>query len=145
MDAISSLLLIFTNVYGGGCRYYIFAGLVFTRLTNFYLRHQFGEHWSNKAPIKLCERYGSSLESEGQEVVLLSKVLSANVNQGFQDLNHIQVRRLLGFYLMSRSVRGTMTMRCTYFRELLEKSMHVVCSRFRTINLNSYMRGLVVH
>ncbi len=56
-------------------RYYIFAGMVFTRLTNFYLRHHYGADWGRTAPIKLCERYFSgSMEAEGQEVVLLSKV-----------------------------------------------------------------------
>ncbi|EFJ52282.1 trypsin family [Volvox carteri f. nagariensis] len=80
-----------------GERYYIFAGLVFTRLTNFYLRHQYGTDWSTKAPIKLCDRYLSgSMEALGQEVVLLSKVLSASVNQGFQEIQNVQVYKVNG-------------------------------------------------
>lgn len=32
-------------------RYFIYAGLVFTRLTNFYLRHQYGADWSTKVGV----------------------------------------------------------------------------------------------
>ncbi|KAG2501015.1 hypothetical protein HYH03_000835 [Edaphochlamys debaryana] len=78
-------------------RYFIFAGLVFTNLTNFYLRHQYGADWSTKAPIKLCDRYFSgSKEADGQEVVLLSKVLSSDVNQGFQEIGNVQVYKVNG-------------------------------------------------
>ncbi|GLI64114.1 hypothetical protein VaNZ11_007289 [Volvox africanus] len=78
-------------------KYYIFAGLVFTRLTNIYLRHHYGVEWATRAPIKLCDRsFCGSMEVPGQEVVLLSKVLSANVNQGFQEMQNYQVYKVNG-------------------------------------------------
>ena len=58
--------------------YFIYAGLVFTRLSNFYLRSMYGADWGSKAPIKLCERsFAGTMEADGQQVVLLSKVGSA--------------------------------------------------------------------
>lgn len=83
------MLVVLTGATGPSCRYYVFAGFVFTRLTNFYLRHQYGADWSTKAPIKLCDRYFSgSMEAQGQEVVLLSKVGRA-VGDG--DLGYIEI------------------------------------------------------
>ncbi|PNW86569.1 hypothetical protein CHLRE_02g092000v5 [Chlamydomonas reinhardtii] len=94
-------------------RYFIYAGLVFTRLTNFYLRHQYGADWSTKAPIKLCDRYyGGVMEAPGQEVVLLSKVLSADVNQGFQDLQNYQVYKVNGVKVHNLQHLAQLVERC---------------------------------
>ena len=55
--------------------YYIYAGLVFTPLTTWYLKAQYGADWSSKAPIKLVDRaFAGVMQEEGQEVVVLSKV-----------------------------------------------------------------------
>ncbi|GLC63300.1 hypothetical protein PLESTF_000021700 [Pleodorina starrii] len=95
-------------------KYYIFAGLVFTRLTNFYMRHQYGADWSTKAPIKLCDRYFSgSMEAAGQEVVLLSKVLSANVNQGFQEMGNVQVYKVNGVKVHNLAHMARLIEECT--------------------------------
>lgn len=55
--------------------YFIYAGLVFTPLSCWYLKSQYGADWSCKAPIKLCERaFAGSMQKDGQQVVVLSKV-----------------------------------------------------------------------
>lgn len=55
--------------------YFIYGGLVFTRLTNSYLRSTYGADWAHKAPIKLCDKsVAGMMEHEGQELVVLSKV-----------------------------------------------------------------------
>jgi hypothetical protein len=49
--------------------------------------------WTHKAPIKLCDRsFSGTVEAEGQEVVVLSKVLAwPDVNTGYQDLGNVEV------------------------------------------------------
>lgn len=75
-------------------KYYIFAGMVFTRLTEFYLSHSYGAAWASKAPLRLCEAHRDSMSAVGQEVVVLSKVLSSTVNQGFQGYCGVQVHKV---------------------------------------------------
>eukprot|EP00877_Chromochloris_zofingiensis_P007489 jgi/Chrzof1/2994/Cz12g07110.t1 len=77
--------------------YFIYAGLVFTPLSCWYLKSQYGADWSCKAPIKLCERaFAGSMQKDGQQVVVLSKVLAADINTGYQDTGNIQVLRVNG-------------------------------------------------
>eukprot|EP00741_Cyanophora_paradoxa_P007220 tig00001094_g6985.t2 len=65
--------------------YYIFAGLVFVPLSQPYLRNEYGKDWETKAPVKLCNIALDGMLSEVEEqVVLLSQVLAANVNIGYQ-------------------------------------------------------------
>jgi hypothetical protein len=72
--AVGPHLSFHSNQIDDGHRYYIFAGMVFTPLTGFYLRHQYGAAWCSKAPLKLCEAHNHNMEAAGQEVVVLSKV-----------------------------------------------------------------------
>eukprot|EP00271_Cylindrocystis_brebissonii_P010439 TRINITY_DN26626_c0_g1_i1.p1 TRINITY_DN26626_c0_g1~~TRINITY_DN26626_c0_g1_i1.p1 ORF type:complete len:713 (+),score=167.58 TRINITY_DN26626_c0_g1_i1:234-2372(+) len=77
--------------------YFIFAGLVFVQASQPYLRAQWGKDWDNKAPYGLCEKAGSGIrEFEGQEVVLLSQVLGAEITNGYQSLSSLMVRRCNG-------------------------------------------------
>lgn len=70
---------------------------VLTKLSAFYLRSVYGPDWQMKAPIKLCDRYfaGTKASDEHEEVVVLSKVLSSELNNGYQDLGNIQVNRAI--------------------------------------------------
>ncbi|KAI8476024.1 MAG: trypsin-like cysteine/serine peptidase domain-containing protein [Monoraphidium minutum] len=77
--------------------YYIYAGLLFTPLSCFYLRSQYGTDWASKAPIKLCERaFAGTMERPGQQVVVLSKVFAADINSGYQDISNVQLLRVDG-------------------------------------------------
>ena len=61
-------------------QYFIFGGLVFTPLVQPYL-HEWGDDWYNRAPRKLCElAMNKTLDFEGQQIVVLSQVLSHQVN-----------------------------------------------------------------
>lgn len=63
--------------------YYIFAGLVFTPLTQPYLQ-EYGEDWYNTSPRRLCERALSAYPTEpGQQLVILSQVKLKGCYQGF--------------------------------------------------------------
>ena len=54
--------------------YYIFAGLVFTPLTQPYL-HEYGDDWYNTSPRRLCMRALTAHPLKpGQQLVILSQV-----------------------------------------------------------------------
>jgi hypothetical protein len=47
----------------------------------------YGADWSCKAPIKLVHAaYAKSKQQQHEEVVVLSKVLAADINLGYQDI-----------------------------------------------------------
>jgi len=74
-------------------RFFIYAGLVFTPLSQPYL-HEYGEDWFNVSPRRLCERaLNLEQEKEGQELVILAQVLQHTTNTGYQALCNLQVQR----------------------------------------------------
>ena len=76
--------------------FYVYAGLVFSPLTQPHL-HEFGEDWFNTAPRKLCDRAMHDHGTEKQEqVVLLSQVLSDEINQGYQGMHDLEVKEIDG-------------------------------------------------
>lgn len=63
--------------------YYIFAGLVFTPLSQPYLQ-EYGEDWYNTSPRRLCERALSAYPTKpGQQLVILSQVKIGHLDHGF--------------------------------------------------------------
>lgn len=57
----------------------------------------YGPDWSCKAPIKLVHvTYAKSKHQQHEEVVVLSKVLAADINLGYQDIGNIQVLAVNG-------------------------------------------------
>lgn len=57
----------------------------------------YGADWSCKAPIKLVHAsYAKSKQQPDEEVVVLSKVLAADINLGYQDTGNIQVLSVNG-------------------------------------------------
>ena len=76
--------------------YYVFAGLVFSPLTQPHL-HEFGDDWYNSAPRRLCDRaLNHHVERPGQQVVILSQVLADEVNAGYQGMHDLEVRSVNG-------------------------------------------------
>jgi S1-C subfamily serine protease len=64
--------------------YFIFGGLVFCPLTLDYLK-SWGEEWTRWAPPALTTKLDKPRTEVGEEVVVLSKILSADVNEGYHD------------------------------------------------------------
>jgi len=65
--------------------YYIFAGLVFQVLTQPYLHQEWTKDWQQKGPIRFVEKaIFATKEYEGQEVVILSQILAADINVTYQ-------------------------------------------------------------
>ena len=78
-------------------KYYIVGGLVFTPVTVPLLRAEFGKEFDYDAPIKLLDKmlYGMK-KNETQEIVVLSQVLAADVNVGYEDFSSMQVMKANG-------------------------------------------------
>ncbi len=71
--------------------YYIYGGLIFTPLTQNYLK-AWGSNWYKEAPPDLLAFYQSGLPAiEGEEVVVLLRVLPADVNIGYHDLRNFRI------------------------------------------------------
>lgn len=87
-------LLVPTHQYDELPRYFIYAGLVFVPLVQPYL-HEYGENWHQDAPKRLYEKaMHRIMERPGQEIVILSQVLSDDVNSGYQSFANSQVLRV---------------------------------------------------
>jgi S1-C subfamily serine protease len=66
--------------------YYVYGGLVFCPLTLNYLL-SWGDDWSEDAPYNLLSYFvDGELTREGEEVVVISKVLTSDLNNGYDDL-----------------------------------------------------------
>ena len=66
--------------------YYVYGGLVFCPLTLNYLL-SWGDDWSEDAPYSLLNYFvAGELTREGEEVVVISKVLTSNLNNGYGDM-----------------------------------------------------------
>jgi hypothetical protein len=71
--------------------FFVFAGLVFVPLSQPFL-HEWGDNWQSSSPRRLVEKALHGLASEpGEQVVILSQVLVADVNAGYQSLTNLQV------------------------------------------------------
>ena len=76
--------------------YYVYAGLVFSPLTQPHLQ-EFGDDWFNTAPRRLVDRaLNDHPTSPGQEVVILSQVLADEVNAGYQGMHDLADRAVNG-------------------------------------------------
>lgn len=65
--------------------YYIFAGLVFQVLTQPFLHQEWTKDWQQKGPIRFVEKaIFATKEYEGQEIVILSQILAADINVTYQ-------------------------------------------------------------
>jgi hypothetical protein len=72
--------------------YLIVAGLVFLACSEPYLRAEFGDDYEFDAPVRLLDQlFNAQAQAKGQQVVLLSQVLAADVNTGYDDLSNLQV------------------------------------------------------
>ncbi|XP_061338609.1 protease Do-like 9 isoform X1 [Gastrolobium bilobum] len=72
--------------------YYIIAGFVFTTVSVPYLRSEYGKEYVYEAPVKLLDKLLHSLpQSPDEQLVVLSQVLVADINIGYEDIVNTQV------------------------------------------------------
>ncbi len=81
--------------------YYIYGGLVFTPVTK-NLLHIWGSDWVNTAPVSLVSLFRNNIpEVEGQQVVMILRVLADEVNVGYENVLPWIVRTVNGQSIMS--------------------------------------------
>lgn len=66
--------------------YYIYGGVVFSKLTINYLK-MWGKNWQKEAPIDLLEKTSSWPTADQKEIVLAVQVLPDEVNTGYHEIN----------------------------------------------------------
>ncbi|XP_015882658.2 protease Do-like 9 [Ziziphus jujuba] len=72
--------------------YYIIAGFVFTAVSVPYLRSEYGKDYEYEAPVKLLDKLLHSLpQSPEEQLVVVSQVLVADINIGYEDIVNTQV------------------------------------------------------
>jgi S1-C subfamily serine protease len=77
--------------------YFIYGGLIFIPLTQNYLM-AWGEDWYSNAPRHLVALYQQGRQTvEGEQVVILSKTLPAEVNSGYHKINNQHITKVNGF------------------------------------------------
>lgn len=72
--------------------YYIIAGFVFTTVSVPYLRSEYGKDYEYEAPVKLLDKLLHELpQSPDEQIVVVSQVLVADINIGYEDIVNTQV------------------------------------------------------
>lgn len=75
--------------------YFIYGGLVFTPVTVPLLRAEFGKEYDYEAPVKILDKMLYAMaENEDQQIVLLSQVLAAETNVGYESICNTQVLKV---------------------------------------------------
>ncbi|XP_011028602.1 PREDICTED: protease Do-like 9 [Populus euphratica] len=84
--------LIPPHVKGKPPSYYIIAGFVFTTVSVPYLRSEYGKEYEFEAPVKLLDKLLHSMpQSPDEQLVVVSQVLVADINIGYEDIVNTQV------------------------------------------------------
>ncbi|KAF9667835.1 hypothetical protein SADUNF_Sadunf15G0064600 [Salix dunnii] len=84
--------LIPSHVKGKPPSYYIIAGFVFTTVSVPYLRSEYGKEYEFEAPVKLLDKLLHSMpQSPDEQIVVVSQVLVADINIGYEELVNTQV------------------------------------------------------
>ncbi|XP_019464284.1 PREDICTED: protease Do-like 9 [Lupinus angustifolius] len=72
--------------------YYIIAGFVFTAVSVPYLRSEYGKDYELEAPVKLLDKLVHSMpQSPDEQIVVVSQVLVADINIGYEDIVNTQI------------------------------------------------------
>lgn len=72
--------------------YYIIAGFVFTTVSVPYLRSEYGKDYEYEAPVKLLDKLLHEYrQSPDEQIVVVSQVLVADINIGYEEIVNTQV------------------------------------------------------
>ncbi|GAX81161.1 hypothetical protein CEUSTIGMA_g8594.t1 [Chlamydomonas eustigma] len=81
-------------------------GLVFVPLSQPYL-HEYGDDWVNSSPRRLYDKAMHLLmQRPQQQIVVLTQVLSDDVNSGYQQFQNLQVLRVNGVDVLNLAHLG---------------------------------------
>ncbi|KAK7330457.1 hypothetical protein VNO77_24651 [Canavalia gladiata] len=109
--------------------YYIIAGFVFTTVSVPYLRSEYGKEYEYEAPVKLLDKLLHSMpQSPDEQLVVVSQVLVADINIGYEDIVNTQVLAFNGKPVKNLKSLATMVESCNdeYLKFDLEYDQIVV-------------------
>ncbi|XP_054807402.1 protease Do-like 9 [Prosopis cineraria] len=109
--------------------YYIIAGFVFTTVSVPYLRSEYGKDYEYEAPVKLLDKLLHSMpQSPNEQLVVVSQVLVADINIGYEDIVNTQVLAFNGKPVKNLKSLATMVENCNdeYLKFDLEYDQIVV-------------------
>ncbi|KAJ8452407.1 hypothetical protein Cgig2_006212 [Carnegiea gigantea] len=93
--------------------YYIVAGFVFTTVSVPYLRSEYGKDYEYEAPVKLLDKLLHSMpQSKDEELVVVSQVLVADINIGYEEIVNTQVLAFNGNPVKNLKSLATMVESC---------------------------------
>ena len=84
-------------------RFIVVGGLILQELSRQYLK-DFGTEWTRRAPTRLVysDRFQTELYEDGpKKLVFLSRVLPTSSTVGYEDLNHLLIKKINGVELQS--------------------------------------------
>ncbi|XP_057806277.1 protease Do-like 9 [Salvia miltiorrhiza] len=77
--------------------YYIIAGFVFSTVSVPYLRSEYGKDYEYEAPVKLLDKLLHEMpQSVDEQIVVVSQVLVADINIGYEEIVNTQVHAFNG-------------------------------------------------
>lgn len=89
--------LVPAHIRGKPPSYYIIAGIVFAAVSVPYLRSEYGKDYDYDAPVKLLEKLLHSMaQTEDEQLVVVSQVLVADINIGYEDIVNTQIMAFNG-------------------------------------------------
>ncbi|XP_074591327.1 protease Do-like 9 [Curcuma longa] len=89
--------LVPAHINGKPPSYYIIAGFVFTAISVPYLRSEYGKDYEYDAPVKLLEKHLHAMaQSHDEQLVVISQVLVADINIGYEGIVNTQVMAFNG-------------------------------------------------
>ncbi|KAF5734179.1 hypothetical protein HS088_TW16G00624 [Tripterygium wilfordii] len=93
--------------------YYIIAGFVFTSVSVPYLRSEYGEEYVYQTPVKLLDKLMHSMpQSPDEQLVVVSQVLVADINIGYEEIVNTQVLAFNGKPVKNLKGLATMVENC---------------------------------
>ncbi|KDP31134.1 hypothetical protein JCGZ_11510 [Jatropha curcas] len=102
------------HVKGRPPSYYIIAGFVFSTVSVPYLRSEYGKDYEYEAPVKLLDKLLHSMpQSPDEQLVVISQVLVADINIGYEDIVNTQVLAFNGKPVKNLKSLVTMVESCT--------------------------------
>ncbi|KAM7475550.1 hypothetical protein LguiB_022793 [Lonicera macranthoides] len=94
--------------------YYIIAGFVFTTVSVPYLRSEYGKDYGYEAPVKLLDKLLYEMpQSAEEQIVVVSQVLVADINIGYEDIVNTQVLAFNGQPVKNLKSLADMVESCT--------------------------------
>ncbi|XP_068637979.1 protease Do-like 9 [Aristolochia californica] len=105
--------LIPAHIKGKPPPFYIIAGFVFAAISVPYLRSEYGKDYEYEAPVKLLEKHLHAMaRSEEEQLVVVSQVLVADINIGYEDIVNTQVLAFNGKPVKNLKTLANMVENC---------------------------------